>query len=248
MDDDTLAADGLAFATDVADDVFVTRLGRIANDGVRDLCVVEDSVAFAIEGTFEREGCGAVAKEDEAALCACEAQSVLDHGAKDVLQYAGVVEALCRLEKEGELFELGAGGLGRDTVEEGSSRDLIVLGDEEESDTRGAQLDAITGAKVDFFGQSVVYKGSVTASEVLNREPILVLVDNGMLAGDLRIGETQIAVDVAANCKRKTVEGYSLGLVRFADDQTGCILDGLHRFTGSIGHPGLSRSVCLNEN
>ncbi len=50
--DDAFAADWLTVATDVADDVLLAGLGCVADDGVRDFRVVEDSPAFTVEGTL----------------------------------------------------------------------------------------------------------------------------------------------------------------------------------------------------
>ncbi len=72
--------------------------------------VVREGKAFVVEAGFEAKvGC-VLAQEDEATLCAGEAEGVLDHGAEDVVEDAGVVEALRGLKEEGELFELGARG------------------------------------------------------------------------------------------------------------------------------------------
>jgi len=75
---------------------------------VGDFGVVREGEAFVGEAGFEAKvGC-IVAKEDEATLGAGEAEGVFDHGAEDVVEDAGVVEALCGLKEERELFELGA--------------------------------------------------------------------------------------------------------------------------------------------
>src|SRR6202041_791612 len=85
--DDALTADGLAFAADVADDVLLTGLGCVANDGAGDLCVVEDLFAFVVEGALEGEGGEAVAEEDEATLSSGESQGVFNHGAENVFEH-----------------------------------------------------------------------------------------------------------------------------------------------------------------
>lgn len=79
MGDNALAADRLAFATDVAKQVLLSGFGCIADYRVRDLRVVDDLLAFAIEGALQLESGRAIPKKDETTLAAGEAQGVLDH-------------------------------------------------------------------------------------------------------------------------------------------------------------------------
>ena len=67
---------------------------------MRDFGIVYEGQAFVVEAGLEAKVGGVVAEEDEAALGAGEAESVFDHGGENVVEDAGVVEALGGLEEE----------------------------------------------------------------------------------------------------------------------------------------------------
>jgi hypothetical protein len=232
--DDALPAERLAFAANVADEVLLARLGCVADDGVGDLGIVEDSLAFVVEGTLENEGGGAIAEEDEAALGTGEAQGVLDHVAEDVFEHTGAVEALCGLEEEGELLELGSGDHGRHAVKECPSGGRVLRGDEEEGDAGCAELDTIAGVEAGGVRSGVIDEGPVAAAEILNEEAFRVFVNGGVLAGDLRVGEIEIRIGLAADGKGQGINGYGSRLVCFTNYQADCMFDGLHNGVGPI--------------
>jgi hypothetical protein len=230
--DDALTSDGLAFPADVADDVFLAGLGCVAHDGVGDLFVVEDSVALAVEGAHEGEGGGAIAEEDEAALGAGETEGVLNHGAENVFEHASVVEALCGLQEESELLELGTSVAGRDLVKECAGGAMVLFGDEEEADAGCAKFYAVAGMEAGGVRVEVVDEGTVTTAEILKEKPLRILVNDGVLARDLRVGEIEVRVRLTANCEGQGVDGYGSRLVRFTNYQTSCMF-GFHNRHGS---------------
>jgi hypothetical protein len=66
------------------------------------------------------------------------------------------------------------------------------------------------------------------AAEVINQETFIVLVNDGMLAGNLRVGEVEIGIRLTANRKGQEVYGYGSRLVCLTNYQAGCIFCGLH--------------------
>src|SRR6266702_8676912 len=135
------------------------------------------------------KGRGAVAEKDEAALGSCEAEGVFDHGAEDVVEDAGVVEALGGLEEEGELFELGAGGVAGDAAEQGARGGLVLYAQESKNDAGGAELDAVAGPETGGVLADAIYEGAVAAADVFDDEAFFIFVDDSVLPGDLRVGQ-----------------------------------------------------------
>jgi hypothetical protein len=119
--DNALSRDRLAVAADVADDVLLAGVCGVAQDGVGDFGVVDERKAFVVEAGFEAEVGWVIAQKDEATLGAGEAESVLDHGAEDIVEDASIVEALRGLEEERELFELRAYGFAGDAIQQEAS-------------------------------------------------------------------------------------------------------------------------------
>jgi hypothetical protein len=187
--DYAFATDGLALAADVADDVFLTGGGCVAQNGVGDLGVVCEGETFVVEAGFKTKVGSVVAEEDEATLGAGEAEGVFDHGAEDVVEDAGVIEALRGLKEEGELFELCACGVARDAVEQKTCGGVLLVGVKEENYAGGADLDAVAGVKAGGLFADAVDESAVATALVLDEETLCVFSDDGVLAGDLRVGQ-----------------------------------------------------------
>jgi len=229
--DDALACDRQAVAAYVADDVLLAGGGCVAQDGVGDLGVVCEGKAFVVEAGFEAKvGC-VVAEEDEATLGAGEAEGVFDHGAEDVVEDAGVVEALRGLKEERELFELGACGVAGDAVEQEAGGGMLLGGEEEEDDAGGPDLDAVAGVEAGGLLADAVDQGAVAAALVLDEEAFGVFEDDGVLARDLGVGQAEIAVGLTANGEGKGFDGDRARMVSVLNHELRRMLCALHRYS-----------------
>ena len=103
-----------------------------------------------------------------------------------------------------------------------------MCGVEDEGDAGCAELDVVAGVEAGGVCADVIDEGSVAAAEILKEEAFRVLVNDGVLARDLRVGEVEIGIGLTADRKGQSVDGYGAGLICFTNYQASCRFIGFH--------------------
>jgi hypothetical protein len=65
---------------------------------------------------------------------------------------------------------------------------VVLREEEDKGDGGGTELNAVAGLETGGFATGAVDEDAVAAAQVLDEVTLVVVVDSGMLAGDLRVG------------------------------------------------------------
>jgi hypothetical protein len=84
---------------------------------------------------------------------------------------------------------------------------VLLVRVKEENYAGGADLDAVSGVKAGGLFADAVDESAVATALVLDEETLGVFSDDGVLAGDLRVGQAEVAVGLTANGEGKGLDG-----------------------------------------
>ena len=84
---------------------------------------------------------------------------------------------------------------------------MLLVGVKEENYAGGADLDAVAGVKAGELFADAVDQSAVATALILDEEALGVFSDDGVLSGDLRVGQAEIAVGLTADGEGKGLDG-----------------------------------------
>ena len=184
---------------------------RFIQNGVGDRGVIEQGFALGVASGRQTQIVLFVLHKDVAALGAGEFQGGVEQGHQDFVEHAGGVQLARRFEEKRQLLQIG--GVVRDLdagnlAEEFAGRvGAGMVGMENDvSNVAHAKLDAVVplqGLALDSFA---VDESSVLAALVHHAELPVFRGDQSMVAGDARIGDDQVLIDLATDRERGMVE------------------------------------------
>jgi hypothetical protein len=106
----------------------------------------------------------------------------------------------------------------------------MLFGSQEEDDNAGGpELDAISGVETRGVLSEAVDEGAVATTLIFDEEALGVFADDGVLARDLGVGQTEIAVGLAANGEGKGFDRDGMRLISVLNDEACRVRFTLHR-------------------
>ena len=157
----------LAIAADVADDVLLAGLGCVADDGVRDFCVVEDLRPSQLRAHWRASVVGLSPRKTKPRSAPVR-RRVYSIMVVRMSSSTRVLLKLCAAWRKRESFSSSVPEAARrHPLEERLGGGVVVCGDEEEGDAGRAELNAVTGMEASSILADVVDEGPVEATEIL---------------------------------------------------------------------------------
>ena len=180
-------------------------------NGVRNRGVIEQRFALGVAPRSQAQVALFVAHEDVAALGARQLQSRVQQRDQNFVEHAGRVQLARGFEKKGQLFQIG--GVGRDLNPGNLAQELArriragVMGMEDDvGNIADTELDAIVPLQSLALYPFAVDESSMLAALVDDAKLPVFGGDQSMVAGDARIGDHQVLINLASDGERSVVE------------------------------------------
>jgi hypothetical protein len=90
-------------------------------------------------------------------------------------------------------------------------------------------LDGIAGSESGGIPADGIDEGAMATAEVFDDEAFFVLMDDGVLPGDLRVRQGEIAICLSADGEGQRLDRYGVGVVTVLNEEAGWMFFVLHK-------------------
>src|SRR4029077_1595145 len=195
----------------VRDHELRVRLHPFIQNGVGDRGVIEQRFALGVSPGGQTQVALFVAHEDVAALGARKFQGGVQQSDENFIEHTGRVQLAGRLEKKGQLLQVR--GVGRNLDPRNLAEELAgrvgagMMGVEDDvRNVAHAELDPIVPLQSLALDPFAIDESSMLAALIHYAELSVLRGNQGVVAGDARIGDDQVLIDLSAHRERSVVK------------------------------------------